>query len=84
MFSQQVEDLKGWIAGRESEEERLRKIIAKYKALHPNYIPSRDDVVDAALAEYVNSLDEPLEIQFVREDPGIYTYGSKRVFIKIE
>ena len=72
------------LSDKDAETNRLKYIIGKYKAIHPNYIPVKDDPIDQALAEYVNSLDEPLDVQFVREDTGIYTYGSKRVFIKIE
>ena len=44
----------------------------------------KDDPVDKALAEYINRRGKPLEIPLIREDPGIYSYGSKRVFVKLE
>lgn len=51
------------------------------------YFPVRDDVIDRKLAEYINS--SPLRIRsrimhLEREGEGIYKYGTKRVFIKIE
>ena len=40
------------------------------------------------MAEYINSYSErfgePLKIMFVRESPGIYHFGSKRVNVRIE
>ena len=46
------------------------------------YIPVKDDPIDLAVADFsnVNCPDVP----FVREDLGIYTFGSKRVFVKLE
>lgn len=51
------------------------------------YHAVRDDVVDRKLAEYINS--QPLRVRFrimrlERESEGVYKYGMKRVFIKIE
>ena len=37
-----------------------------------------------ARTQIENELGEPLDVQFVREDSGVYYYGSKRVFVKIE
>ena len=36
------------------------------------------------MADFINNLDEPLDVQFIREEPGIYFYGNKRVFVKVE
>ena len=46
----------------------------------------KDDPVDKRLAEYINS--QPMNVRtkmgFEREQEGIYKYGKKRVFMKIE
>ena len=44
----------------------------------------RDDPVDQSLGEYLNAMDEPLPVLFVREAHGIYGFGMKRIFLKIE
>lgn len=46
--------------------------------------------MDQALAQFINNytLSHPgqqgLQIMFLREAQGVYKYGSKRVFLKIE
>jgi hypothetical protein len=70
---------------KQKEIERLSNIIAASDDLI--YHAVRDDPVDRKLAEYINSA--PLRIKFrimrlEREGEGVYKYGLKRVFIKIE
>lgn len=43
---------------------------------------SQKDPVDTLLEDFTSKSDLP--IQFVKESEGIYTFGSKRVFIKLE
>jgi Growth-Arrest-Specific Protein 2 Domain len=47
----------------------------------------RDDIVDRRLGEYINAA--PMRVRFrimrlERESEGVYKYGMKRAFIKIE
>lgn len=48
------------------------------------YVQAKDDPIDSALADYLNNLDIPLQVPFVRESKGIYIFGTKRVFIKLQ
>ena len=50
------------------------------------YQPVKDDVVDKKLAEYINNAPHKIRrrMNFVREAEGMYKYGKKRVFMKIE
>jgi hypothetical protein len=50
------------------------------------YQPMRDDVTDRKLAEFINNnhIHSKASLFFVREQEGIYTYGRKRLFIKVE
>lgn len=50
------------------------------------YKPAKDDAVDKALAEYLNSQSDrgKLQISFIRQSPGVYEFGSRRVGIKLE
>ena len=52
----------------------------------PTYIAHKDDKTDKALSKYINSRPEhsKLEIMFLRESEGVYQFGQKRVFVKIE
>lgn len=72
------------ISEKDSELNILREMIGELQKPKPSYFPVKDDFVDQALAEYLNSRPEPMEINFIREDQGTYLFGSKRVFIKIE
>ena len=51
-----------------------------------NYVPIPEDTIDAKLAEYLNSLSDTQGITelFKREGSGVYHFGTKRVFIKLE
>ena len=46
----------------------------------------KDDVVDKKLAEFINRAPPKVrnQMNFVRESEGIYKYGKKRVFMKVE
>lgn len=79
-FAQQIVKL---IETRDEEIAILKDLITELQKKIP-YIPAKNDPVDFAMAEYVNSLPEPMEIPFVREDPGIYLFGSKRIYVKLD
>jgi Growth-Arrest-Specific Protein 2 Domain len=48
------------------------------------YTPELNDNLDSALAEFINMHKHSLFISFVREKEGVYQFGSKRVFLKLE
>lgn len=50
------------------------------------YMPVKDDVIDKKLADYINNnqTHKKASLLFVREQEGIYSYGKRKVFIKIE
>lgn len=50
------------------------------------YIAKKHDTVDRALADFVNKFPErkKMNILFIRESAGVYQFGSKRIYIKIE
>lgn len=74
--------------------ENLREIIRQLQLNANAYVPPdvfvyhpvKDDPVDKRLAEYINSAPVKLRdyMKFERESEGIYKYGKKRVFMKIE
>lgn len=50
------------------------------------YIPAKDDVVDQKLAHFINTrqdADRQRQL-FVREGEGVYQFGSKKIYIKVE
>ena len=71
---------------RELEVETLKSYIIDLKARIAVYIPVKDDPVDKKLAEYINNYPDrqKLKIMFMREQAGVYEFGSKRVMVKVE
>ena len=61
----------------------LNGMLEKHQAI---YIPKKYSTVDVALAHFLNGYPErdKLKILFVRESEGVYQFGSKRVYLKIE
>lgn len=50
------------------------------------YIAKKHDKIDEGLAEYLNQFPEreKLKILFLRESEGVYQFGQRRVYVKIE
>jgi len=63
--------------------EKLNKLLEKGQAV---YIAHKNDRVDQALGYYINNYPEKekLKIMFLRESEGVYQFGSKKVYVKIE
>ena len=70
----------------ELEVETLKSYIIDLKARIAVYIPVKDDPIDKKLAEYINNYPDrqKLKIMFMREQAGVYEFGSKRVMVKVE
>ena len=47
------------------------------------YFSDLNDPIDVALGEFVNNR-EAIPIAFTRETTGVYHFGSRRVFMKLE
>lgn len=50
------------------------------------YIPRKNDPIDRALGNFINEYPEKskMKILFLRESEGVYQFGARRVYIKIE
>ncbi|OMJ75729.1 hypothetical protein SteCoe_25066 [Stentor coeruleus] len=86
VFSQ-VEKLEQMIESVERKEEELHSLkgtMGNAKKRVGLYVPVNEDPVDVALAEYLNSREDPIQVKFVRQEGGNYTFGSMRIYIKIE
>ena len=48
------------------------------------YIPFHNDPIDRALADFLNSMNDPSRLVniFVRESEGVYMFGNKKIYIK--
>ncbi len=80
------------INGKDEEINNLRDAITELiEQLHmadggPKYVPAKGDAVDNALADYLNSNKDAAKyrVLFIRESEGVYQFGSKKIYIKIE
>ena len=70
----------------ETEIETLKQYIIELKQRIAVYIPVKDDQIDKRLAEYINNYPErsKLKIMFMRESEGIYQFGTKRVYVRVD
>ena len=70
----------------ETEIETLKHYIIELKQRIAVYIPVKDDAIDRKLAEYINNYPEraKLKIMFMRESEGIYQFGTRRVYVRVE
>ena len=50
------------------------------------YVAVSDDQIDRKIAEFINSTNDPHRLTklFLRERDGVYQFGSKRVYVKME
>lgn len=64
----------------------LKRLILELKGRSQTYVPVSNDDIDLRLAEYINASENPnkLTTLFIRERDGVYSFGTKRVFIKME
>ena len=64
----------------------LKQNIIDLKQRVAVYIPMKGDVIDKKLAEYINNYPErsKLKIMFTRESEGIYSFGTKRVNLRVD
>lgn len=69
---------------KEEELEGLKDVMGQAQKRTPPYVPVKDDPVDVALGAYLNSKETPVPIKFIRQEGGNYTFGTKKIYIKIE
>ena len=70
-------------------EEEMSLMGIQIKRLHAMtaaYVPVKGDEVDQALADFLNNFYDrgKLQVMFIRLSPGIYSFGSKKVCIKVD
>lgn len=77
--------LKNTIEQKDDYILNMIKVIMEIKDKTKVYIPT-DDEIDQRLAEFINSSNEPEKLTklFLREKAGVYAFGNKRVYVKME
>jgi hypothetical protein len=82
--AERLDQLIDHIDKKEEELEGLKNVMGQAQKRFPPYIPLKDDVVDMALASYLNAKTTPVPIKFKRLEGGNYVFGTKKVYIKVE
>ena len=81
---ERINDLELQKAEREEQLMSLENIIDELRKDREIYKPIKDDPIDIALSDYVNTRPAGIRVQFDREDHGIYNFGTKKIFVKLE
>ena len=73
-------------AEEEAENNKLKDKSFRSTLANVVYIPVKDDLIDRALAEYINNYPEreKLQVLFMRESEGVYQFGNKKISVKVE
>lgn len=85
---EQLNDLQKTNNAMEFRISQLVEINEQLESKQPVYIARRQSKIDTEVARFINNkypeTTERLKIMFIRESEGVYTFGSKRVYIKCE
>lgn len=70
----------------DQEIESLKDYIIFLKSQSAQYVPVKGDKVDETLGEYINNYHDKskLKVMFVRLNPGVYQFGSKKICVGVE
>lgn len=79
-----INDIMNNVVEKDSEVDHIKAVMGEIKLRHPPFIPKLDDPIDVALFEFIKSCEEPIPIPFTREESGVYLFGTKRIFLKLE
>ena len=85
-YHAKIQALLDRIKEQDEEIEAMKLYVQQMRAKYQIYIPDRDDPIDSYLAEYINNYPErsKLRIMFFKECEGVYHFGSRRVYVRVE
>ena len=68
------------------ENATLKNYCIDLKARVAVYVPIKEDPVDQKMADFINNYPDrnKLKVMFMRDQEGVYDFGSKKVNVKIE
>lgn len=82
--SQKINELEGILLEKDERITNLETLIDDIKREREVYRPNKDDPIDIALSDYINTRQSALKVQFDREDHGRYNFGTKKIYVKLE
>ena len=74
------------VSEKDQHINNLKRLVLEMKDKSQVYIALREDYIDQKIADFINSTNDPRELTrlFLREGEGVYAFGSKRVYVKLE
>ena len=80
------QELKKKLMFAQEKIQELHDVCQKMEYTQVIYIAHKTDKIDQALAHFINKHPErqKMNIAFLRESEGVYQFGSKRVYVKVE
>lgn len=72
------------VESQEEEMDDMKLQVLQLQHQTSTYVPTKDDPVDAALAEFLSARNQPLLVPFQRQDRDLYLFGTRRIFMKLE
>lgn len=81
-----ITSLRQCISEKDQTAQGLMRSIIELKLKHQTYLPFEDDEVDSLLSEFINQSENSNSLAklFFREDTGVYGFGTKKIFLKME
>ena len=81
-----VADLRNLLKEKDEVLNNIKKGAAEMRETRVSYTPSKDDSIDLALSKFINSQNDPQKLGalFLKEGKGVYQFGSKKVYVRIE
>ncbi|EAS04485.1 hypothetical protein TTHERM_00616600 (macronuclear) [Tetrahymena thermophila SB210] len=86
-LKQNIRELTNLVDEGEEYAQSLKQLIFELRESHSDYIPIKGDPIDSCLAQYLNNFNgdkRKARTLFIREGSGVYQFGSKKVYVKIE
>ncbi|KAL4492980.1 hypothetical protein ABPG72_020759 [Tetrahymena utriculariae] len=86
-LKQNIRELTNLVDEGEEYAQSLKQFIFVLRESHSDYIPIKGDPIDSCLAQYLNNFSgdkRKARTLFIREGSGVYQFGSKKVYVKIE
>ena len=85
-FEEIISELRTLLQGKNEVINDLKALVLEMREAQALYIPSKDDSIDLSLAKFINAQSDPKKLKslFLRETKGVYQFGSKKVFVKLE
>lgn len=85
----ELEKGRGYWKGLAKEKDQciagLVRVVKEMEEQRMVYVPEGDEI-DLRLADFINGSEDPGKLSklFIREGEGVYSFGSKKIYVKME